>query len=116
MTRLFLSLLLAATPESSSPQAALARSASLYNDGSAHAADFVQIYTPAGFATSRRESGVVWIQRPQRLRFEYSAPEKKTFTYDDGEGRFYSPGDRQLDVKKLSPDEQARLPIVFLKD
>lgn len=116
MTRFLLSLLLATAPEASSPEAALARSASLYNDGSSHAADFVQIYTPAGFATSRRESGVVWIQRPQRLRFEYSAPEKKTFTYDDGEGRFYSPADRQLDVKKLSPEEQARLPIVFLRD
>ena len=53
---------------------------------------FTQIYTPAGFATARRESGTVWIQAPQRLRFDYAAPEKKIFTYDAGEGRFFSPG------------------------
>ncbi|HEY7574036.1 MAG TPA: outer membrane lipoprotein carrier protein LolA [Thermoanaerobaculia bacterium] len=113
----FLLLLLVVAPQSSEPaQSALARTAARYNDGAAHAADFVQIYTPSGFTTSRRESGVIWIQAPRRLRFDYSAPEKKTFTYDDGEGRFYSTADRQLDVKKLSPEEQARLPIVFLKD
>jgi outer membrane lipoprotein-sorting protein len=117
MIRFLLSLLLAAPASSpDAAQSALARTAALYNDGAAHAADFVQIYTPAGFTTSRRESGIVWIQAPRRLRFDYAAPEKKTFTYDDGEGRFYSPADRQLDVKKLSSEEQARLPIVFLKD
>ena len=81
----------------------------------AHAAAFVQIYTPAGFTTAKRESGTVWIQAPERLRFEYTAPEKKTFTYDAGEGRFYAPEDRQLTVHKLAPEEKARLPIVFLR-
>jgi outer membrane lipoprotein carrier protein len=95
-------------------QAALARATRLYADGAAHAASFVQTYTPAGFASAKRESGTIWIQTPQRLRFDYSEPEAKVFTYDDGEGRFYSPADKQLDVKKLSPEERARLPIVFL--
>jgi outer membrane lipoprotein carrier protein len=81
----------------------------------AHAAAFTQIYTPAGFATSKRESGTVWIQSPQRLRFDYQAPDAKVFTYDAGEGRFFSPEDKQLTVRKLSADEQARLPLVFLK-
>ena len=95
--------------------ALLSKAAGLYADGSAHAAAFTQIYTPAGFATSKRESGTVWIQSPQRLRFEYQAPEAKVFTYDAGEGRFFSPEDKQLTVRKLSADEQARLPLVFLK-
>ena len=94
--------------------ALLSKAAALYADGSAHAAGFTQIYTPSGFATSRRESGQVWIQAPQRLRFDYAAPEKKTFTYDSGEGRFFSPEDKQLTIRKLSPEETARLPIVFL--
>jgi outer membrane lipoprotein-sorting protein len=96
--------------------AAFARAASLYTDGSAHAAAFTQIYTPAGFTTARRESGTLWIQAPQRLRFDYEAPEKKTFTYDGGEGRLFTPEDKQLNVQKLSPSDRARLPIVFLSD
>jgi outer membrane lipoprotein-sorting protein len=109
---LALALVLAALPPEA--QSALDRARSYYADGSAHAADFVQIYTPAGFTTAKREAGTVWIQAPERLRFEYTAPEKKTFTYDAGEGRFYAPEDRQLTVHRLSPDEKARLPIVFL--
>jgi outer membrane lipoprotein-sorting protein len=107
-----------AAPAALSPEAraALAKSKARYAADSAHAAPFTQIYSPAGFATARRESGTVWIQAPQRLRFDYEAPEKKTFTYDAGEGRFYSPADKQLTVKKLSADERARLPIVFLSD
>jgi len=95
--------------------ALLSKAAGSYADGNAHAAAFTQIYTPAGFATSRRESGTVWIQSPQRLRFDYQAPEAKVFTYDAGEGRFFSPEDKQLTVRKLSADEQARLPLLFLK-
>jgi outer membrane lipoprotein-sorting protein len=92
----------------------LSKATTLYGDGSAHGAGFTQIYTPSGFATSRRESGQIWIQSPQRLRFDYAAPEKKVFTYDSGEGRFFSPDDKQLTIRKLSPQEIARLPIVFL--
>ncbi len=100
------------------PEVAVAfvRAAALYTDGSAHAAPFTQIYTPSGFTTARRESGTLWIQSPQRLRFDYDAPEKKTFTYDGGEGRLFTPEDRQLTIQRLSPEERARLPIVFLSD
>ena len=101
---------------SEAARAVLARTAARYGAGAAHAAEFTQTYTPAGFASARRETGTVWIQAPDRLRFDYATPEKKVFTYAAGEGRFYSPADRQLTVKKLSPEERARLPIVFLSD
>jgi outer membrane lipoprotein-sorting protein len=96
--------------------AALSRVAALYGDGAAHSASFAQTYTPAGFATARRETGTIWIQAPQRLRFDYMAPEKKVFTYDAGEGRLFTPEDRQLTIRKLSAEERSRLPIVFLSD
>ena len=116
MTRLLVTLILALAPPEmpDAAQAALARSTRHYDDGAAHAARFVQTYTPAGFTSAKKESGTIWIQSPQRLRFDYTDPETKVFTYDEGEGRFYSPADKQLDVKKLSPEERARLPIVFL--
>ena len=68
---------------------------------------------PASRPPSARPE-TVWIQAPQRLRFDYAAPDKKIYTYDAGEGRFFSPEDKQLTIRKLSPDEQARLPLVFL--
>ena len=98
-------------PDASS---ALDRAMAYYSDDASHSALFVQIYTPSGFATARRESGSVAIQAPQRVRFDYTAPEKKVFTYDSGEGRFFSPDDKQLTVRRLSDDEKARLPVVFL--
>ena len=115
MLAAILALTLAGAPEApAEAMALLAKAAAAYGDGSAHTAAFTQIYTPAGFATSKRETGDVWIQAPQRLRFDYAAPDKKTYTYDAGEGRFFSPEDRQLTIRKLTPDEQARLPLVFL--
>ena len=123
MIRLFLLALLplAVTPApapKSSPDvaAALSRVAAVYGDGAAHIAPFTQTYTPAGFATARRETGTIWIQAPQRLRFDYTGSEKKVFTYDAGEGRLFTPEDRQLTIRKLSAEERSRLPIVFLSD
>ena len=109
-------LLFLTTTLSPEVRTVLERVSSHYGDGAAHQASFVQIYTPAGFTAARRESGTLWIQAPQRLRFEYTAPEKKTFTYDAGQGRLYAPQDRQLTVRRLTPEERARLPIVFLSD
>jgi outer membrane lipoprotein-sorting protein len=93
---------------------ALDRARTRYSDGMAHASAFVHLYTAAGFTTARRESGTVWIQAPERLRFDYAAPEVKVFTYDAGEGRFYAPEDHQLTRHRVTPEERARLPVVFL--
>jgi outer membrane lipoprotein carrier protein len=97
------------------PMELLAKVAKGYSAGAADASLFTQIYTPAGFANAKRESGTVWVQAPQRLRFDYTAPETKVFTYDGGEGRFFSPDDKQVTIHKLSPDERAKLPLVFLE-
>src|SRR5260370_17615892 len=117
MNRFFLAALLALS-SSLSPEAdsAISRLSRHYADGAAHTASFTHLYTPAGFSTSKRETGTIWIQKPERLRFDYLAPEKKTFTYDAGEGRLYSPEDGQLTVQKLSSQDRARLPILFLAD
>ena len=109
-------LLVAATTLPPEADSAFRRAAAVYADGAAHAAAFVQTYTPAGFTTARRENGTIWIQAPQRLRFEYAEPEKKIFTYDAGEGRLLTPEERQLTIQRLTPEQRARLPIVFLSD
>jgi outer membrane lipoprotein carrier protein len=106
--------LLAPTAPEANP--ALQRAQALYADGRAHAAQFVHTYTPAGFANAKKESGEIWIQTPQRLRFEYNAPEKKIFTYDGAEGRLYVPEDRQLTLQKFSEDQREKLPVLLLTD
>ena len=116
---LFALLPLTATPTpapkaGSDATSVFARVSARYGDGAAHAANFTQTYTPAGFATARRETGTIVIQAPQRLRFDYAGPEKKIFTYDAGEGRLFTPEDRQLTIRKLSLEDRSRLPIVFL--
>jgi outer membrane lipoprotein carrier protein len=103
----------AAAPESSS---ALSRAQALYADGRGHSARFVHTYTPAGFANAKKESGEIWVQSPQRLRFEYSSPEKKIFTYDGAEGRLYVPEDRQLTLQKFTEDQREKLPLLLLTD
>jgi outer membrane lipoprotein-sorting protein len=118
---LFALIPLAATPTpvqkaGSDAAAVFARVSAHYGDGAAHAANFAQTYTPSGFATARRETGTIAIQAPQRLRFDYAGPEKKIFTYDAGEGRLFTPEDRQLTIRKLSLEDRSRLPIVFLTD
>jgi chaperone LolA len=117
MVGLVLAALLWATPEVSPPtSAALSRAQALYTDGAAHRAKFVQTYTPAGFTNAKKESGEIWIQSPQSLRFEYANPEKKIFTYDGSEGRLYVPGDQQLTVARLPENQRQTLPVLLLTD
>ncbi len=115
--RFFLVPLLFLTPPlSPQAQSAVARLNARYADGAAHAATFTHLYTPAGFQTPQRETGEIWIQGRDRLRFDYTSPEKKTFTYDSGEARLYAPEDKQLTVEKLTAEDRARLPVLFLTD
>jgi outer membrane lipoprotein carrier protein len=112
---LTVSLFLTASLSPDAPTA-LARAQSLYTDGYAHTAKFVQTYTPSGFSNTKKESGEIWIQNPQSLRFEYKESEKKIFTYDGQDGRLYVPEDRQLTIQRISEDQREKLPILLLTD
>lgn len=107
--------LLAGAAAAADPAAELARAARYFRDGKAHAASFTQTFTPAGFTKSRRETGVLVVQAPENLRFDYESP-KKTFTFDGKVARFYSPADRQMTVRELTEDDRAQLPLIFLED
>ena len=75
----------------------------------------MQTYAPAGFAETAPETGRLVLQAPDRVRFDYDGPEGKVFTFDGKAGRQFVAADRQLVVRTLSPEEIARLPIVFLE-
>ena len=65
-------------------------------------ADFVQEAHVASIDKLDRSSGRVVMQRPGRMRWEYSAPEKRVIVVADGTLRVYTPSDSQLQVLQVS--------------
>jgi outer membrane lipoprotein-sorting protein len=110
-----LGLAFAAPAFSSDPAAELSKAARYLQDGKAHQAEFVQTFTPGGFTRSRKEDGTVLLQAPEEIRFQYSAPSNKVFTFDGRTARFFTPGEHQMIVRQLSDDDRAQLPLVFLE-
>src|SRR5579864_2447907 len=83
-----------------------------YNHLRSLQAEFTEIYRGAG--TERTESGVVWLKKPGKMRWEYRSPREKLFLSDGKDAWFYVPGERQVrrtPVKKL---EDLRSPLAFL--
>ncbi len=70
--------LLAADPPAEEPWAALAR-LRVRMAAAGLAADFVQTFRPAGFASGDVESGRVALQLPDCLRWDYLEPYRKSF-------------------------------------
>jgi outer membrane lipoprotein carrier protein len=74
--------------------------------------DFTESY--AGLGMDRHESGVLLLEKPGRMRWNYAAPPGKVFVLDGKFGWFYTPGDaqvQQIPAKKL---DDLRSPLRFL--
>ena len=99
----------------SDPLAELARAARYFRDGKAHSAEFTQRFLPAGFSRPQSESGTLTVQAPESLRFEYGAPAGKVFTFDGEAARFYTAAEKQMIVRRITPEERGTLPLVFLE-
>ncbi len=73
---------------------------------------FVQRY--AGMGMDRKESGVLLLKKPGRMRWTYTDPDGKLFVMDGHNAYFYSPGEteaQEVDEKKL---DDLRSPLRFL--
>jgi len=73
---------------------------------------FVQTYT--GMGMNRKESGVLLLKKPGKMRWTYTDPDGKVFVLDGKFGYFYSPGEteaQKVDEKKL---DDLRSPLRFL--
>lgn len=73
---------------------------------------FVQTYT--GLGANRRESGVLLLKKPGKMRWTYTNPDGKLFVLDGKDGYFYSPGEpeaQKVSEKKL---DDLRSPLQFL--
>jgi outer membrane lipoprotein carrier protein len=83
-----------------------------YNHLKSFKAAFTEGYSSAGI--SRSESGILWLKKPGRMRWEYHQPREKLFLTDGKTAYFYVPGEhqaRKADVKKL---DDIRSPLRYL--
>lgn len=78
------------------------------------AADFVHTYRGGVLRTQTTERGHVIIKKPGRMRWVYTAPERKEFISDGQKVYSYLPQDRQVMVTTLPEDDQATTPALFL--
>ena len=69
-------------------------------------ARFVQSYRSVTIGREVRERGTLSLKRPGRMRWDYEAPEKKTFVSDGKSFYFYVPADRQVIVREQSGNAQ----------
>ena len=59
-------------------------------------ADFTHTYEGGVLKKKSTERGTVQIKKPGRMRWEYTAPEKKTFVSDGRKIYSYIPADKQV--------------------
>jgi outer membrane lipoprotein carrier protein len=84
-----------------------------YNRTQSLKLDFSQSYA----GTKRpvqNESGVLYLHKPGRMRWEYTSPAGKVFISDGKEVVLYDPGEQRAEKSKLKESEDMRAPLAFL--
>jgi outer membrane lipoprotein carrier protein len=77
-------------------------------------ADFVHSYRGGVLRKQAIERGNVAVKKPGRMRWVYTAPEKKTFVSDGKKIYSYIPQDRQVIVSDVPTDDEATTAVMFL--
>jgi outer membrane lipoprotein carrier protein len=77
-------------------------------------ADFVHSYRGGVLKQQATERGNLLVKKPGKMRWEYTAPEKKLFVSDGHKIYSYIPQDRQVIVGTMPRDEHAPTPALFL--
>jgi outer membrane lipoprotein carrier protein len=62
----------------------------------------------------QKDSGVLFLRKPGRMRWEYTAPAGKVFISDGKDVILYTPDDRRAQKSKLKESEDMRAPLAFL--
>ncbi|HEX4038903.1 MAG TPA: outer membrane lipoprotein carrier protein LolA [Acidobacteriaceae bacterium] len=73
---------------------------------------FAQEYT--GMGMDRKESGVLLLKKPGRMRWTYTNPDGKLFILDGHDGYFYSPGETEAQKVPQKQLDDLRSPLQFL--
>jgi outer membrane lipoprotein carrier protein len=77
-------------------------------------ADFVHAYRGGVLKQQATERGKLLVKKPGKMRWEYTAPERKLFVSDGRKIYSYIPLDRQVVVGTMPRDELAPTPALFL--
>ena len=85
-----------------------------YDRVSDFSADFVHTYRGGVLKQQATERGRLLVKKPGKIRWEYTAPEKKLFVSDGRKIYSYIPQDRQVVVSTMPQDDQTPAPALFL--
>jgi len=77
-------------------------------------ADFTHVYEGGVLKKKASERGTVQIKKPGRMRWDYTAPDKKEFVSDGHKIYSYIPADKQVVVGTMPSDDQATTAVLFL--
>src|SRR5262249_29272981 len=115
-TTAFLAVVALVVPASASQSAAELAQALQRRYDTIHdfSADFVHTYQGGVLHKTITERGHVLVKKPGRMRWDYTAPEKKLFVSDGVKIYSYVPQDKQVEVGTVPPDDRAGAPIMFL--
>ena len=83
-----------------------------YNALSTLRSEFTEIYRGGGI--SRSESGVMYLKKPGRMRWDYETPRKKVFLTDGKTAWFYVPGEKQARRTAVKNLDDFRSPLRYL--
>jgi len=74
---------------------------------------FEQTYSGGGRIT-RTERGQLSLQKPGRMRWQYTEPTGKLFLTDGKFAYYYSPGSGRVEKSKIKETDDMRAPLAFL--
>ena len=84
-----------------------------YNRAQSLKLDFSESYV-ASRRPAQIESGVLYLRKPGRMRWEYASPAGKLFLTDGKDIYRYTPDDRHAEKSPLKLSEDMRAPLAFL--
>lgn len=74
--------------------------------------DFTETYRGNGM--HRTESGVLWLKKPRKMRWEYRSPKEKLFVSDGQDAWFFVPSERQARKESFRKLADLRSPLSLL--
>jgi outer membrane lipoprotein carrier protein len=86
---------------------------SRYNRAQTLEVRFAETYSGLGRGP-RTESGVLYLRKPGRMRWEYTQPSGKLFVSDGKQVYLYLPGENRVEKMSLKDTEDMRAPLAFL--
>jgi outer membrane lipoprotein carrier protein len=101
----------AAEPTAAELAAALQRK---YDGIKDFSADFVHAYEGGVLHKQITERGTLLVKKPGKMRWEYTAPERKLFVSDGLKMYSYIPQDKQVIVSSVPTGDDATTPTLFL--